>query len=98
MRRFLLALLSDFQPDPHIQPDENQRVPFLSDVYPALVAVCSISRHFLSLRHPIENFDLDSYLGQIVRRLVFSSTEEGFRRETEACAYDLLELRKTGTA
>jgi hypothetical protein len=51
-------------------------------------------RHFLCLRRIIESFAFNSFIGQIVRRLVFSSSEGSFRPGKEACAYGLLELQK----
>jgi hypothetical protein len=40
-------------------------------------------------------FGFNSFIGQIVRRLVFSSSEQSFRLEMKACAYDLLDPRES---
>jgi hypothetical protein len=63
---------------------------------PAIAAVCSTGRHFLCSRYVIKSFGPNSRLARIVRCLIFSSTEDGFRLDMEAWAYDLLELQKTG--
>jgi hypothetical protein len=47
----------------------------LSDQHSAIVSICSIGSHFLSLRNLSEGFGLNSYIDQIARRRVFASTE-----------------------
>jgi hypothetical protein len=80
----------------HVQPHEIGGNPFLSDCNPAIIALCSTSSHFLCSRYVIKSFGPNSRLARIVRCLMFFSTEDGFRLDMEAWAYDLLEIQKTG--
>jgi hypothetical protein len=70
--------------------------PFLSDQHAALMSICAGGKHFLCIRHLIESFGSNCFLGQVARRLALSSTQESFSFEMEACAYDMLELRDKG--
>jgi hypothetical protein len=66
--------------------------PFLTDQHLALKTVCERSTHFLCLRHLIENFGSNSFIGQIVRRLSFSSTIAEFIYQAEISKEDLKAL------
>jgi hypothetical protein len=75
-----------------ITQDQLQTKPFLTDQHKALKHVCADYIHFYCLRHLIENFGSNSFLGQIVRRLSFSSTPEAFNYNAEISIRDIQAL------
>jgi hypothetical protein len=75
-----------------IDLNELRSKPYLSDQHSALLSVCSDKRHFLCLRHLIERFGTKSFLGQMARRLAFSSTQLHFLTEIEQVTHDITEL------
>jgi hypothetical protein len=77
-------------------PNDLERKPYLSDEHPALVAVCSRMTHFFCLRHLIEKFGSHSFLGRLVKRLAFSSTQYAFLSHIEQCVDDMRELVARG--
>jgi hypothetical protein len=79
-----------------ISGEKVEAKPISSDHHSALMPVCAPGRNFLCLRHIIESFGINSYVGQIARRLAFCASPEGFCLEMEACSYDFLELKKRG--
>jgi hypothetical protein len=70
--------------------------PFLTDQHKALKHVFADCKHFFCLRHLIENFGSNSYFGQIVRRLAFSSTREEFTHQAYLTSYDIRALEERG--
>jgi hypothetical protein len=68
--------------------------PFLTDQHLALKSVCTGFTHFFCLRHLIENFGSGSFIGQIVRRLAFSSTIAEFIHQSEISVLDLEALQE----
>jgi hypothetical protein len=74
--------------------DMFSQKPFLSDQHMALKTVCTGFTHFFCFRHLIENFGSGSFVGQIVRRLAFSSTEIEFLYQTEISVLDLEALQE----
>jgi hypothetical protein len=68
--------------------------PFLTDQHKALISVCEQGIHFKCLRHLIENFGSNSFIGQIVRRLAFSSTVEDFEYQAVMSQFDIGALER----
>jgi hypothetical protein len=76
-------------------PEEDLKAkPFLTDQHKALKAVCEDGTHFICLRHLIENFGSNSFIGQIVRRLAFSSTPAEFDYQSEISFRDIEALKR----
>jgi hypothetical protein len=75
-----------------VSGEELHAKPFVTDQHPALMSACVHSPHFLCLRHLIESFGSNSFTGQIVRRLAFSSTEDEFKSEVVQCIHEIQEL------
>jgi hypothetical protein len=69
--------------------EELNAKPILSDQHSALRSIGETRVHFWCLRHLIEKFGSSSFLGEVTRRLAFSSTPDEFRREVKLCGFDL---------
>jgi hypothetical protein len=70
--------------------------PFLTDQHKALKTACAGSTHFICLRHLIENFGARSFIGQIVRRLAFSTTPTEFLYQAHVSVQDIIALQERG--
>jgi hypothetical protein len=68
--------------------------PFLTDQHKALKAACAGCTHFFCYRHLIKNFGSRSFIGQIVRRLAFSSTPAEFISQIMVTIQDLEVLQE----
>jgi hypothetical protein len=63
--------------------------PIVRNQYAALISIGQNRRHFWCLRHLIEKFGSNLFLGEVARRLAFCSTWAQFENEVEACSLDL---------
>jgi hypothetical protein len=79
-----------------ISEEELNAKPYLSDQHTSLVSILRNRRHFFCLRHLIEKFGSRAPVGQLVRRLAFSSTKDQFLSEIAQCGCDIRVLVKKG--
>jgi hypothetical protein len=95
-RQELYCLFDDFICD-EMQIPRHRELPILSDRGKALVAYGQRTPqrpHFFCYRHLIEDFGSGTFVAQIVRRLLFTSTEEEYKSIVEQAFADFDELER----